>query len=157
MQGRTRPESVRLSVQSQLSLERKAMMCRQLVGAIQRPITATRSERGEANEILPCKLRSAHHFSQRLIKMFRTPWRNVAKCGYRSLSAVVKHKKIHESTPHILKKPGPGTSRGSLPQENLVRFSPLPGPHCQQSPVPVLAVPGYRYWPASVVDSGGPN
>ena len=33
--------------------------------------------------------------------------------------------KIHESTPHILKKTGPGTSRGSLPQENLVRFSPL--------------------------------
>ena len=42
----------------------------------------TRTERGEANEILPCKLRSAHRFSQWLIKMFRTPWRNVAKCGY---------------------------------------------------------------------------
>ena len=50
-------------------------------------------ERGEANAILLCKLRSAHHFSQRLIKMFRTPWRNVAKCGYGRLSAVVKHKK----------------------------------------------------------------
>ena len=59
-QGRTRPESVRLSVQSQLSLERKAMMCRQLVGAIQRPITATRSHVEEGLELRPDSLEGLH-------------------------------------------------------------------------------------------------
>ena len=59
-QGRTRPGSVRLSVQSQLSLERKAMMCRQLVGAIQRPITATRSRVEEGLELRPDSLEGLH-------------------------------------------------------------------------------------------------
>ena len=59
-QGRTRPESVRLSVESQLSLERKAMTCRQLVGAIQRPITATRSRVEEGLELRPDSLEGLH-------------------------------------------------------------------------------------------------
>ena len=47
-QGRTRPESVRLAVQIELSLECKAMkMCRQLVGAI----TATWSHGEEGLEL----------------------------------------------------------------------------------------------------------
>ena len=59
-QGRTRPESVRLSVQIELSLERKAMMCRQLVGAVQRPITATRSHVEEGLELRPDSLEGLH-------------------------------------------------------------------------------------------------
>ena len=59
-QGRTRPESVRLSVQIELSLERKAMMCRQLVGAVQRPITATRSRVEEGLELRPDSLEGLH-------------------------------------------------------------------------------------------------
>ena len=59
-QGRTRPESVRLSVQIELSLEGKAMMCRQLVGAIQRPITATRSHVEEGLELRPDSLEGIH-------------------------------------------------------------------------------------------------
>ena len=47
-------------MQSQLSLERKAMMCRQLVGAIQRPITATRSHVEEGLELRPDSLEGLH-------------------------------------------------------------------------------------------------
>ena len=39
----------------------------------------------------------------------------------KTFCAVVKHKKYMNP----LRTSGPGTSRGSLPQENLVRFSPL--------------------------------
>ena len=56
-QGR-RPESVRLAVQIELSLECKAMkMCRQLVGAI----TATRSHGEEGLELRPVSVDGLRH------------------------------------------------------------------------------------------------
>ena len=44
-----------------------------------------------------------------------------AEVCQKTFCAVVKHKKYMNP----LRTSGPGTSRGSLPQENLVRFSPL--------------------------------
>jgi hypothetical protein len=61
-QGGTRPE-VRLSVQSQLSVERKAMMSRQLVGARQTVITATRSRVEEGRELRPNSVEGPHFLS----------------------------------------------------------------------------------------------
>ena len=54
-------------MQIELSLERKAMMCRQLVGAVQRPITATRSHVEEGLELRPDSLEGLQYLRITLI------------------------------------------------------------------------------------------
>ena len=65
----------------------------------------------------------------------------------KTFCAVVKHKKYMNP----LRTSGPGTSRGSLPQENLVRFSPLGTP--QKSPPALGGYPGDFLLPFGFLNS----